>query len=564
MISAKWVTVPLQLQPDISLAAYFVTFGPEIYLENIENNQMLLPDILNPKPTSYHDVLRQFQQRLDEGLGSGSYQPFVWPYRALGPNLLIIYLLLPPTKSKFVDYARYPLFALIVYLSVDSTLNCRSSMATAGYGIGLLNAWAVLWSATLIIFNDARRDFKRIEKHDLANGNGPVDQAKGVTTGAENRGDGVLSARRADGEVKDPSSPPQEGRTKSNSGKRESYVWQSLPPTIQHRLDWVCDLVCNFRGVRWDHQISGLPPPPPHIQSSLQEPSLPSPDARSHLTRSDLIRRDLPTFLLCLIALDVLKTVTLQDPYFWGLPPSTPSPFPYPRLFRLVLSLTFVYTSLLTIFLLSPLVFGIILGPHILGQHAWPWLYPSFFGPVSQVYRKGLAGLWGQWWHQIFRFAFEQAGEFAGSVTGWEKTSQKGTLLRIAVVFACSGTLHTCASYTALGDTSPIRGSFAFFMLQPVGIVAQRAVSGWMNTGGLKAKIPAWVRGIGNLVVVAAWCYVVGPLGADEFAATGIWLYEPLPISPTRALKGDGLWRWGGRWVRWYSADRWWRSGLAC
>ena len=375
--------------------------------------------------------------------------------------------------------------------------------------------------------------------------------------------DGNLRARHVDGEVKGSSASQRKDEIKATSGKREKYVWQSLPANFPHRLDWVCDLICNFRGVRWQHQLSGLPPPPPHVQSSLRDPSIPSPDAQSHLTRTDLIRRKLPSFLLCLVAIDVLKTLTTWDPYFWGFPPSTPSPFPFPRLTRTLISLASVYVMLLIIFLLSPLVFAIILGPSIIGQHAWPWLYPSFFGPISQVYRKGLAGLWGQWWHQIFRFAFDEAGEFAGRITGWEKGSQMGTLLRVVVAFACSGALHACASYTSLGNSKPIYGSFLFFMLQPVGIIAQRAASGWMKSAGLRAKIPEWLRGVGNLVVVVVWCYFVGQLAADDFAATGVWLNEPLPISPIRALRGDGFWRWGGRWVRWYPADRWWRSGFA-
>lgn len=525
---------------------------------------MLPPHLLNPTPTSHYDVLQQFHQRLDEGLASGEYEPFVWPYRAFGPNLLILYLLIPPMKSKIVYYARYPLFALIIYLSVDSILKCRSPMMTLGYGIGLLNAWAVLWSATLIIWNDARGELRRIEEHDGGDEDLPLNQAEGATTGAEKQMDGDLRPRRLGGGAKDSSGSPQETSKRSNSSNGKIHVWQTLPPTFHHRLDWVCDLVSNFRGVRWNYQISGLPPPPRHVQTSLEESFVPSADAGPHLTRTDLIRRDFPNFLMCLIALDVLKTITLQDPYFWGLSPSTPSPFPYPRLFRISLSLTFVYTSLLTIFLLSPLVFGVLLGPNNIGQHAWPWLYPPFFGSPSQVYRKGLAGLWGQWWHQLFRYAFEQAGEFAGRVTGWEQKSQKGVLLRVAVAFACSGTLHACASYTTLGHTRPIYGSFGFFMLQPVGIMAQRAVSGWMRSWGLRARFPAWLRGTGNLIVVGVWCYVVGPMIADDFAASGIWLYEPLPISPIRALRGDGFWRGGGPWVRWYSADRWWRSGLAC
>lgn len=521
---------------------------------------MLLPHFLNPAPSSPNDVLTQYQQRLHELLKTGEYAPFVYPYRALGPNLLIGYLLLPPSKLPIVYHARYPLFALIIYLSVSAIRECRSSMVTVGYGIGLLNAWAVLWSASLIIFNDARADFRRVEEHAVDSQNSPDGDARGTTTGVERNDDKTLKERHMNGDSKQSSTHlPQVDK----DPVPVKYSWQSLPPNLCHRLDWVFDLVSNFRGTRWTYQISSLPPPPPHIQSSLSDPSLPPPNAQSHLRRRDLLRRDLPSFILCLLAHDVLKTVTLQDPYFWGLPPSTPSPFPYPVATRLVLSLTFVYISLLTIFLLAPLVFGVILGPERIGQHAWPWLYAPYFGPPSQVWQKGIAGFWGGWWHQLFRYAFEQAGEFMGRVVGWDKKSQRGMMLRVLVAFACSGILHACASYTTLGDTRPIRGAFTFFMLQPVGIFAQRAVTGWMRSMGLREKIPLWLRYVGNMAVVAGWCLLTGPNIADDFAATGIWLYEPLPISPLRGLRGEGWWRWGGHWVRWHSAEPWWQSGLA-
>lgn len=367
---------------------------------------MLLPNTLNPTPTSYHDVLRLYQNRLDEGIASGEYEPYVWPYRALGPHLLLLYLLLPPTNSRLVYYARYPLFAVIIYLSIGATLKCRSSMVTVGYGVGLINAWTVLWSATLIIFNDARRDFKRIEEHEISDGSQPQHRAKkgiSATGAAKVAGESTLRARKVeDAKVKgasdslqkdddnDDNDDEKRSSTGNQAGKEQTrFVWQTLPPTFRHRLDWVCDLACNFRGVRWSHQLSSLPPPPGHIQSSLRDPSVPSPppDAKERqLTRTDLIRRDMPPFLLCLLALDVLKAITSRDPYFWSLPASTtPSPFPYPRLVRTVLSLCFVYTSLLAIFLLSPLVFGVLLGPSIIGQHAWPWLYPSFFGSPREI-----------------------------------------------------------------------------------------------------------------------------------------------------------------------------------
>lgn len=517
---------------------------------------MLLPNLLNPTPTSHHEVLVQLQQRLDALLKTGEYTPFVYPYRAFGPNLLILYLLIPPTKAKSIHYLRYPLSALITYLSVSAIRECRSSMVTVGYGIGLLNAWAVLWTASLIIFNDARADFRRLEEHSRTSSDG---DAQGTATGAGDTSAEGLRKRHADRLINGTSNP----KYQQDSSKSVQYCWQPLPPTFRHRLDWVLDLVSNFRGTRWNYQITSLPPPPSHIQKFLSNPSLPPPNAESQLTRRDLLRRDLPNFILCIFALDVLKTLTLQDPYYWGLPPSTPSPFSYPTATRLLLSVTFVYSSLLTIYLLAPLIFGVLLGPEIIGQHAWPWLYAPYFGPPSQVWEKGIAGLWGGWWHQLFRYAFEQAGEFAGRVIGWEKTSQRGMMFRVIVAFACSGLLHASASYASLGHTRPIRGAFTFFMLQPVGIIAQKAVTGWMKSLGLREKMPLWLRHAGNLAAVVGWCFLTGPNIADDFAATGIWLYEPLPISPLRGLRGEGWWCWGGDWVRWHTAERWWRSGLA-
>ena len=522
-------------------------------------HQMLLPHLFTSTPSSPQDVLSQLQQKLDSLLATGKYTPFVYPYNAFGPNLLILYLLLPPLNSKVIYYLRYPVFALIIYLSVSAIIECRSAMVTVGYGIGLLNAWAILWSATLIIFNDARVDFKRIEEQGVKCGSRSNRNAQGITTGAYVSDGHPLKPRYVDGVVKQPRQTSLEPDTSEDS----HFTWQSLPQTFLHRLDWVIDLVSNFRGVRWNYQITGLTPPPPQIHSSLKDPKPPLPNKQSHLTRKDLIHRDVPTFIICYFAQDVLKYITLQDPYFWSLPPSTPSPFPYPRAIRTVLTLLYVYNSLLVIFLLAPIVFAILLGPEWLGQHAWSWIYPPYFGVTSQVWKKGLAGFWGGWWHQVFRYAFEQAGEFAGRCAGWGKKSQRGAMLRVFVAFACSGILHACASYSTLGNTRPIGGSFAFFMVQPIGILGQRALSGWLKKAGVREKIPTWLRGLGNVVAVVGWCYLVGPLVADEFSAAGIWLYEPVPISFIRGLKGEGWWHWGGRWVSWYTGDRWWQSGLA-
>ena len=519
-------------------------------------------------PSSYRDVLFHLQQRAIKGIEAGEYEPFTYPYRSLGPNLLILYLLIPPTRSKLVHYLRYPLFLFIVYHAVDGTLRCKSPMVTVGYGIGLLNGWAVLWSACLLIFNDARTEHRRIEEVRVKEPNearAPSGGNEDSTEGQQNLSDGPGLRRR---NVKDKLNQQNgllEQRPISPNDQHIQYRWQSLPQNALHRLDWVADLTCSFRGPRWSHQISGLAPPPHQIQSQLQDPSHSEPTPYSTITRSYLLKRNLPQFLLCLLALDALKTTTMQDPYFWSLGSSAISPFRYPGPTRLLLSAAFAYVSLQTIFILSPLVFACMLGPAVIGQHAQPWLYAPYFGSPRAVAKKGLAAAWGQWWQQVFRYGFEQAGEAAAKVfgAGWGAKTKKGGLLRVSVAFACSGILHACASYTTVNESWPISGSFAFFMVQPVGLLGQRAVSGWMRVKDVRDWLPQVVREVGNVVFVVAWFWLTGPLIADDFAATGIWLYEPLPFSLLRGLRGEGWWFWGGTWVRWHTASKWWQSGVA-
>ncbi|KAL8785830.1 MAG: hypothetical protein Q9213_003137 [Squamulea squamosa] len=479
----------------------------------------------------------------------------------------------------------YPLFALIIYVSVKAILECRSPAVTVGYGIGLLNAWTILWSATLIIFNDGRRDYRRIERQErpaeASSVEEIVENIQGETSALDGSTTDGLKLLHPAGELPEPELQPETSVTGNFTPKLESpevfagqepipslsqeiYTWQPLPDELLHRLDFILDLVTNFRGLRWTHQGPGTYPPPPHVRETLTNPETPpSLPPHKYPTYRTLFTTNLQSFILCSLTLDALKYATLLDPYFLGQGQDTPSPFPIARTTRLVLSLLFTYTSLLNIFLLAPLVLACTFGPRILGPHASTWLYPPFFGPLSSITEKGLAGLWGGWWHQLFRYAFEAAGEFVGGkALRLSKKSIPGSMVRVTVGFVCSGMLHACASYTALGNTHPIKGSFLFFALQPVGIIAQRAVSIYLKQKGYREAIPPWMRKTGNVLAVLLWCRLTGPVIADEFAATGIWLYEPLPLSLFRGIMGKGWWWWGGEWVRWHVGDRWWRSGL--
>ena len=545
-------------------------------------------------PADYRDVLAHYERQYAAAVKSGDCLPYVHPYNSFGPYILIFYLLLPSTKSKVVHYARYPVFAAIVYFSLFSILKCRSPSISVGFGIGLSNGWSILWSASLIIFHDARTKFKRMErqdKHDSADMKALVNEnATGCANGNMGSGGQEIRARKANKTASAGESQHwsyvmdvyQSNAAKPIfANKYGPFAWQSLPANPVTRFDWTLDLVSNFRGVGWNYQISSLPPPPPSVQLALQHSTgSSSSTSKTGNHRYDapctLLRASLLSFTLGYLALDVLKVTMMRDPYFWGL---TTAPVPaylpifiasssaFTRIYRLLLSLAGIYTALHTIFDLGPLFFVGILGPRVIGARGEPWMYPDTSGSYSNVFSKGLAGWWGGWWHQTFRFAFEAPTEWLCKRLGWEKKSQKGKVLGLWVAFGCSACLHGSASSTIWGETRPLHEPAVFFLLQPLGIMAQILGAGWLKKMGVRDRMPVWVRGFANFAWTHVWFYYTAPLLTNDLSKGGIWLFEPIPISVLRGLgfglEGQGWWCWSWPWFTWYSDDKWWRSGLA-
>lgn len=508
------------------------------------------------------DVLAEYKLIAAELHSSHIYKPFLYPYYALGPYLVLAYLLIPPISStspiaKPVFYLRYPLFALVTYISVSAIQDCRTATVSVGYGIGLVGSWTVLWTATLIIFGDARGNYSRLEKRtEVQNDPGETFKLSREEVGyAELKspdfvsGTHELRKRGSNGGVAN----SRESSQHAKSATTTYIVSQHLPATFLHRLSWVLDLVTSFRGINWSYEpfkptYHSTRPPSPYLNPP---PYIPS--------RRILLLNSTISLLIHYILLDIFKILTLQDPYYAGRPPSTPSPFPLPPISRLLLSLISTYTALGTIFVLAPFV-SQLLGPAILGPYADPELYPPYFGSLSHISNNGLAGLWGGTWHPLFRLAFESAGEFCARPLGpaWGRRTAKGKAFRSGIAFFLSGCLHTCGSYTTLPTTKPISRAFLFFALQPFGILAQRTTADYLMTT-VTATTPPWVRKAGNWVFTIAWALATGPLIADDFAASGIWLFEPVPFS---LLRG-GKWCWGNGWIQVWQPQRWWERGLA-
>lgn len=533
-----------------------------------------------PEPSpNHHEALADFATNYALLVSSSARKitPFVFTFRLLGPLLLVLYLLIPPTTSKLVFCFRYPLFTFIIYLAIQAIWECRSEGPAAGYLIGLTSAWSTLWGATLVIFGDARSEFKRIERRTrsgVKGQGGGEDKGEGTFETGQIFGEKQELRRRNDKKGNTNSTPithssPQASLQRTSpletplADDSTYYVWQSLPPTFFHRLGWVLDLVTNFRGIRWNYQNLTIPPPPSHVLSTLRPPFPPSPlppanpESRASFVRSTLIA--IPCrYLIC----DIAKYLVLHDPYFFSpLAPPSSSPYPFPNFTRRAISLAATFTALSTLFTASRAVVC-VLGPGILGVHADPLRYPAYFGSPAHIASKGLAGLWGYSWHQMFRFAFDSAGDFLAKPlgAGWERRTAKGGVLRLFTAFSLSGLLHAAGSYTTIPRSHPLN-AFLFFAVQPFGILAQRLGSSYLRRRGWRDRLPVWLRHAGNVAIVLAWCCATGPMIADDFAAACVWLFEPIPYSLWRRE-----WVWHNVLGKWYDGDgtaRWWERGYA-
>lgn len=86
--------------------------------------------------------------------------------------------------------------------------------------------------------------------------------------------------------------------------------------------------------------------------------------------------------------------------------------------------------------------------------------------------------------------------------------------------------------------------------------------------------LPRVVRCGGNIAFSIVWLYFTAPMFVDDVAASGLWLYEPVPVSVLRLLGlgrvlGDGnvteaWWRWDKEyWIKIYEPKHWWEAGVA-
>lgn len=344
---------------------------------------------VHPVPTSAIEARALLYRNYDEGIASGEFTPFIYPWCTVGSAVVILYLLVPHQNRPLLKQARYIVWLLNAVFSLYYMITTRLYL-TLGYG-GFMLMWAIYWTAVLLVVHDGQAELSRVEED-----------------GTQRTKD--VQPKAAKSEINGPS---MNGSLDNKRGFK--LVSCQSATSISHRLRVVVDLFTQFRGVGWNWQLRGLPPLPKRVRVALgqpvddaEDPPLVGRDGTRLEERRDVLLRDrMMVFLRGYLVIDIVKFCAVMDPHFWGIIDSPPPTF-LPlfiqqsailvKVYRQLVFLCAVKFSLEMIFAMGALFFVGLLGPERIGLLGEPWMYPTFWGSFSNVLDKGLAGFWGGWW----------------------------------------------------------------------------------------------------------------------------------------------------------------------
>ncbi|KAK5062843.1 hypothetical protein LTR84_004918 [Exophiala bonariae] len=561
----------------------------------------------------YRRTLASRQQIYNDSIASGKYQPFLYPWDSLFALVLLLAVTLTPRLPARLGVAvRWLAFTLIFAHSIHVILHRRTLWFAGGYGIGLCTAWGTIMSGALLVCNDIEHDFCRLEARELLPQTSEVASNGSTIPCASSKAKDPTSAsidlkrRKVPGvytatDIKQPTF----ANSQDAATKPYRLVWQAFPydSSWLHVIDWTMDLVTSFRGVGWNHRIPTL--------AEIDAPIPPTPAMRQHKPRGQVDTERKPTaiprqtlramqqravadFIVSYLVLDFLKTTMVTDPYFMGLGGlESPSPWLWlsamtktipiaTKFVRLVMSMAGVVAALTFIFSLSPLFFTVVLPAAVdftkvtRSPLLEPWLYPPQWYPLTtSVLQTGLAGFWGKFWHQMFRYGISQPSQALIQRLGMDSRGNGARIIQLLIAFGLSGSIHAAASFTSFSvvGTHPLSGPLSFFLLQSLGVFIQTLATKFLHKAFSWMKsMPRVVGRTTNVLVTLTFLYFTGPLLANDFARSGIWLFEPVPISLLRGFgfgpggKDEGFWAWsqdGSTWVGWWQGKGWWETGLA-
>jgi hypothetical protein len=529
---------------------------------------------------SHRHRVHQLWDKYDASIASGRFYPFGYPFGLLVIYVPLVYFLLP--RTRFSDLGRILVWLLVVSLCVYGIAFTRARNASTSYGVGLVHGWLLLWATSHFLVNDAKADYARIKNvGDMKSSRDSSQDGRQPLANGDSHGGSPRSLRRREGfdNLKKKANAEKDGAC-DHGEVAPIYAWERHPNTLLQRFSWTQDLLTTYDGMGWNWAVSTLPLPPKAVEADLSRGQNgprrnAAKAARKQYSKEDMLKRDLRRLGYGYVLLDVIKTLMAHDAYFWGKI-DHPGPFYIPanmsghsrivRAYRLVMGFMAIYTGLQFSFALRSVAGVFLLGEKRFGARGEAWHYPDDFGSFRTVLDRGLAGFWGQWWHQAFRFVFETPTRGLLRILGLNGHTYLGQAVRLFTVFALSGFLHACGSYTAVGDTHPVTGSFVFFIFQAFGIVVQLVAATAFLRSGVSKHVPTWLSQLSNVVFCFGWLYITSPVFINDLARAGALTYEPVPISILRGVglggKHEGWWAWHGRWISWNTQGHWLHWGI--
>lgn len=239
-----------------------------------------LPFAVSPASlTNFGAYVRDaYRLRFAHELAAGTLKPLVIPYALLGTFILpILYFSIPHVNRPWLFRARYLLMVFIVGFNLSETVASSSANFAVAYAVGLMQAWGILWSATLLVWMSPQFEAERVERRErsrdsmaaasslIANGSLRETRAENGHA-ARNRhhpnGNSHDSIKSVDGTVN--GEAPLKGKEHLTSSLLDApdedvarslregyeYYWQAYPADAPFltRFEWSFDLVSSFRG----------------------------------------------------------------------------------------------------------------------------------------------------------------------------------------------------------------------------------------------------------------------------------------------------------------------------
>lgn len=137
------------------------------------------------------------------------------------------------------------------------------------------------------------------------------------------------------------------------------------------------------------------------------------------------------------------------------------------------------------------------------------------------------SGLWGSFWHDVFRFGFERLPSWGLSALSIKIGNENvRRLLEIQFAFFITGYMHAVAVHTMAEDTSRYR-VFLFYAMQAPGIALQGLIATFLKGMHIEQFVIT-VMVFGYSLV---WCYITVFWLVEELAVGGYFRAMSVPWS---------------------------------